>query len=185
MIPIKTACIYCGAAQGYNPAFAAAADDLGRMLAARDIEIVCGGGTHGLMGRVTRAALESGGHVTGIIPDFLGHFAEVNCSRLISVVSMHSRKQMMFDLSDAFIALPGGIGTVEEVTEQMKWIQLGRHAKPIFLLNIEGFWAPLISMLRGMQQTGFLDDALESLFVICDDMAELRLALDLNLRGQP
>jgi uncharacterized protein (TIGR00730 family) len=184
MSTIKRVCVYCGAAQGYDPAFAAAADDLGRILAALDIEIVFGGGMRGLMGRVARAAIEDGGHVTGVIPDFLEKFAEASCTRLISVSSMHSRKQTMFDLADAFIAMPGGIGTVEEVTEQMKWIQLGRHTKQIFLLNILGFWTPLISLLKSMQTAGFLDDELGSLFVVCDSTSEFRSALELNLRAE-
>lgn len=183
MNKIKTVCVYGGAATGEDPAFVKGARILGQHLASRGIDLVFGGGTRGLMGHVARAALAGGAHVTGVIPDFLVKFAEESCSELIPVPGMHARKQIMFDMADAFIALPGGLGTVEEVTEQMKWIQLGRHAKPIFIINILDFWNPLISLFKGMQQTGFLADDLGSLFEVCNTPEEFCKALDLRLNG--
>jgi uncharacterized protein (TIGR00730 family) len=183
MSNIKTVCVYGGAATGEDPAFVDGAQFLGRQLAARGINMVFGGGTKGLMGHVARAALAGGAHVTGVIPDFLIKLAEASCSELIPVPGMHARKQIMFDMADAFVALPGGIGTVEEVTEQMKWIQLGRHAKPIFIINILDFWSPLISFLESMQQTGFLANDLGSLFEVCNTAEEFGKALDLRMNG--
>lgn len=159
-MPERSICIYCGSSKGTDPAFAAAAEELGQWLADQDVGLVYGGGRIGLMGICARAVLAAGGHVTGIIPDFLQvkEIAFDEVSELHVVNSMHERKHMMFERSDAFIALPGGIGTLEETIEMITWAQLGRHTHPIILLNISGFWDPLISLLDHMKETGFLSE---------------------------
>jgi uncharacterized protein (TIGR00730 family) len=178
MSAIRSLCVYCGAYAGKDPTFAGAAESVGRLLASRKIEIVFGGGLRGLMGVMARAAIQSGGHVTGVIPESLRRYAEASCSKLIFVKSMHERKQMMFDHSDAFLALPGGLGTLEELMEQLKWIQLGHHSKPVFLLDVSGYWTPLLSLLRHMQKTEFLELALDELVTVCADTEQLESALD-------
>ena len=127
--PIKGVCVYCGSGKGLNSAYAVAARKLGKALADHGIRLVYGGGSLGLMGEVARAALGGGGKVTGIIPDFLGsrELMLKDVDELIVVENMHQRKQLMFDRADAFVALPGGIGTLEELVEQLTWSQLGRH----------------------------------------------------------
>jgi uncharacterized protein (TIGR00730 family) len=141
---LSRVCVYCGSGPGTDPVFADVADELGAALAREGLGLVYGGGDVGLMGIVARAVLKGGGHVTGIIPDFLKRRENMldGADETIVVPDMHTRKQLMFDKSDAFIALPGGIGTLEELVEQMTWAQLGRHSKPILLVDVEGFWRP-------------------------------------------
>jgi uncharacterized protein (TIGR00730 family) len=136
----------------------AAARKLGRVLAESGIGLVYGGGGLGLMGETAQAVLAHGGRVTGIIPEFLSERERMlrEVTELNVVAHMHQRKQMMFDKSDAFVALPGGIGTLEELVEQLTWAQLGRHTKPIVLLNAEGFWAPFLALLEHMKAEGFI-----------------------------
>ena len=140
---IRNICVYCGSNVGANPAYAAAARQLGRSMAKEGIGLVYGGGGLGLMGELARAVLAHGGSVTGIIPAFLSEKERMlrDVTELVVVDDMHQRKKLMFDKSDAFVALPGGIGTLEELVEQLTWAQLGRHTKPIVLVNIEAFWA--------------------------------------------
>lgn len=135
---VKRICVYCGSGSGEDPVFVAAARTLGRTLAASDIGLVFGGGSIGLMGEVAQATLDAGGHVTGVIPEFLKQreLALDSLSELVVTSSMHERKQLMFEKSDAFVAMPGGVGTLEELVEQLTWSQLGQHSKPIVLLNI-------------------------------------------------
>jgi uncharacterized protein (TIGR00730 family) len=178
MYNINTMCVYCGAYAGDNSAFRQAAENVGTLLAKRNIEIVFGGGLRGLMGITARAAINSGGKVTGIIPEALRPYAEPSCSTLHVAKSMHERKKKMFDLADAFLALPGGLGTVEELTEQLKWIQLGDHSKPVFLLNVANYWTPLVDVFHHMRTAGFLERELDTLFTVCTDTEELELALD-------
>lgn len=170
---LRTICVYCGAESGTNPAFRTAAVKLGSMLARQDIEMIFGGGLNGLMGVTARAAIEAGGRVTGIIPQFLSHLAQVGCTRIIFAKSMHDRKQSMFDYADAFLALPGGIGTLEEVAEQLKWAQLGQHSKPIFLLNISDYWSPFLQLLEHMKQHNFLNVDITSIMQVCSSIEEL------------
>jgi uncharacterized protein (TIGR00730 family) len=127
-------------------------------MAADGIGLVYGGGGLGLMGELARSVLKHGGRVTGIIPAFLSNRERMlrDADELIVVDDMHQRKKLMFDRSDAFVALPGGIGTLEELVEQLTWAQLGRHAKPIVLVNIDGFWQPLLALLRHMQEEVFI-----------------------------
>jgi uncharacterized protein (TIGR00730 family) len=158
MIEIKTVCVYCGSGPGTNPRFIEAATALGKALAQNGIRLVFGGGSVGMMGAVASAVLDNGGSVTGIIPDFLTtrEHALSRVQETIITPDMHERKRLMFERSDAFVALPGGIGTLEELVEQLTWKQLGRHAKPVLLANIDGFWEPLLSLLAHMRATQFI-----------------------------
>jgi uncharacterized protein (TIGR00730 family) len=158
MNKIKTVCVYCGSGPGTSPAFVEAAIALGKIFAENGIRLVYGGGSIGLMGAVATSVIEHGGSVTGIIPDFLTtrENALTHIQELIVTPDMHERKRLMFERSDAFVALPGGIGTLEELVEQLTWQQLGRHSKPILLANIEGFWEPLLALLAHMRMTEFI-----------------------------
>jgi uncharacterized protein (TIGR00730 family) len=158
MTDIKTVCVYCGSGPGTNPQFVEAAQAFGKALAESGVGLVYGGGSVGLMGAVASATLENGGRVTGIIPGFLvkREHAMTDAQEMIVTHDMHERKRLMFERSDAFVALPGGIGTLEELVEQLTWQQLGRHSKPILLANIDGFWEPLMDLLAHMRATAFI-----------------------------
>jgi uncharacterized protein (TIGR00730 family) len=155
---VRNVCVYCGSNVGTNPAYGEAARALGGAMAKAGVGLVYGGGGLGLMGELARAVLASGGRVTGIIPAFLSEKERMlrDVNELIVVDDMHQRKRMMFDKSDAFVALPGGIGTLEELVEQLTWAQLGRHEKPIVLVNIDGFWEPLLALFRHMSEEAFI-----------------------------
>lgn len=158
MTTIKTVCVYCGSGPGTNPRFVETAIALGKTFADNGIRLVYGGGSVGLMGAIAKSALDHGGTVTGIIPDFLRsrENALTRVQEMIVTPDMHERKRLMFERSDAFVALPGGVGTLEELVEQMTWQQLGRHNKPILLANIDGFWEPLLALLAHMRATEFI-----------------------------
>ncbi|MEX2126817.1 MAG: TIGR00730 family Rossman fold protein [Xanthobacteraceae bacterium] len=158
MAEIKSVCVYCGSSNGNDPIYLEAARDFGRTLAREKLKLVYGGGGIGLMGQLARAAIEAGGEVTGVIPDFLvAREKALDGGRGVIVTNdMHERKRTMFELADAFVALPGGIGTLEELVEQMTWVQLGRHKKPLLLLNLMNFWEPLLVLLRHQQKQGFI-----------------------------
>ncbi|MGA8900028.1 TIGR00730 family Rossman fold protein [Bradyrhizobium sp.] len=158
MTKIKTVCVYCGSGAGTNPRFIESARTLGKTLAENGIRLVYGGGSVGMMGAVASAVLDHGGSVTGIIPDFLTsqENALKRVQEMIVTTDMHARKQLMFEHSDAFVALPGGIGTLEELVEQLTWQQLGRHSKPVLLANIDGFWEPLLALVAHMRSTQFI-----------------------------
>ena len=162
-IPVKNICVYCGTGPGRNPAYAQAARTLGRTMAQADIGLVYGGGGSGLMGEIARAALAHGGHVTGVIPEFLNKRVKIlmEVQDLIVTQSMHERKQIMFEKSDAFVALPGGLGTLEELMEQLTWSQLGQNSKPIILADIDDFWTPLLSLFDHMRGEAFVRPGLE------------------------
>src|ERR1700709_192881 len=155
MNEIKTVCVYCGSGPGTNPQFVEAASALGKALAENGIRLVYGGGSIGLMGAIATSVLDHGGTVTGIIPDFLTsrEHALTRVQEMIVTPDMHERKRLMFERSDAFFALPGGMGTLEELVEQLTWQQLGRHSKPVLLANIDGFWEPLLALLAHMRAT--------------------------------
>ena len=158
MNQIKTVCVYCGSGSGTNPRFMEAAIALGKVFAENNIRLVYGGGSVGLMGAVAQSVLDHGGSVTGIIPEFL-RARENGLTRIQETVitpDMHERKRLMFERSDAFVALPGGVGTLEELVEQMTWQQLGRHSKPVLLANIDNFWEPLLALLSHMRATEFI-----------------------------
>jgi uncharacterized protein (TIGR00730 family) len=178
MRQIRSICVYCGSGSGADPAFVDAARKLGQMLAKAGIHLVYGGGRIGLMGEVARSVLEAGGNVTGIIPEFLKARERMlpEAQELHVVKDMHARKQLMFDKADAFIALPGGIGTLEELVEQMTWAQLGRHDKPILIADIKGFWRPLLSLLAHMRENGFVRDGLEVRYLVAERIED---ALDM------
>lgn len=163
-------CVYCGSGPGLNPAYAQAARTLGAALAAAGIGLVYGGGSLGLMGEIARATLEGGGRVIGIIPEFLVQRERMltEVSELIVTADMHERKMAMFEKSDGFVALPGGIGTLEELIEISTWAQLDRHAKPIILANIENYWAPLIQLLAHMRAEQFIRAGLEVHFDVVE-----------------
>jgi uncharacterized protein (TIGR00730 family) len=158
MSRIKSICVYCGSGPGTNPAFMEAARRFGQILAENDIGLVYGGGSAGLMGACAEAVLDHGGFVTGIIPEFLTdreHMLMRAQERIITR-DLHARKQLMFERADAFVALPGGVGTLEELVEQLTWSQLGRHRKPILIANIDRFWEPLCALLDHMEKLQFI-----------------------------
>ena len=162
MSKIKTVCVYCGSGPGTNPHFMESARAFGKVLAESGIRLVYGGGSLGIMGAVASSVLDHGGMVTGIIPDFLKlrENALKRVQEMIVTPDMHERKRQMFERSDAFVALPGGIGTLEELVEQLTWQQLGRHSKPVLLANIDGFWEPLFALLTHMRETQFIRQGL-------------------------
>jgi uncharacterized protein (TIGR00730 family) len=161
MAELKSICVYCGASNGVAPVYNDAAAALGRTMAAENIRLVYGGGSIGLMGILARAVMDGGGAVTGIIPQFLKEREVMlrEVGDLIVTANMHERKQAMFERADAFVALPGGIGTLEELVEVATWAQLDRHVKPILIVNINGFWDPLIVLFEHMAREGFLHKA--------------------------
>jgi len=167
---IRRICVYCGSGPGTDPAFVAAARSFGKILAENGIGLVFGGGMVGVMGELSDAVRAHGGEVTGIIPDFLvaREHAVRGMQGLIVTRDMHERKRKMFELADAFVALPGGVGTLEEIVEQMTWAQLGRHKKPILLANIKGFWEPLCALLEHMRALEFIRGDLNFDLLVAD-----------------
>ncbi|MFC5385725.1 TIGR00730 family Rossman fold protein [Aquamicrobium segne] len=164
MNTIRSVCVYCGSSPGQNPAYMEAGRIVGRALAHSNLRLVYGGGTKGIMGAVSDATLRAGGKVLGIIPRFLMNKEASTSSleRLDEVVvteNMHQRKQRMFEESDAFVVLPGGIGTLEEIVEMMTWAQLGHHRKPMIFASINGFWGPMMALLDHMRAQGFIHTA--------------------------
>ena len=182
MNKIQSICVYCGSQPGNTPEFSQAAERLGTEIATNGLNLVYGGGARGIMGSVSKAVREAGGNVTGVIPEFLlkhegeGEISAAN-PEVIVTSNMHERKQKMFELSDAFIALPGGIGTLEELVEILTWAQLGRHEKPIALLNTNGFWNPFMELLDHMKEAGFLHTAGKIKPIVIEDTKELIPAL--------
>lgn len=176
----RNICVYCGSGPGNNPVYTSAATALGQALAKSGIGLVYGGGSLGLMGTVARATLDAGGHVTGIIPEFLSEKEHMlrEADELIVTTDMHERKRLMFEKSDAFVALPGGIGTLEELVEQLTWSQLGRHRKPIVVANIAGFWAPFLSLLSHMKADAFIRNGLDVSFAVVDTAEKIVPAVE-------
>lgn len=176
----KSICVYCGSQSGNHTAYVEAARTLGTNMAESGLKLVYGGGGSGIMGEVARAVKTGGGKITGVIPEFLiskergnlgangGELGEVIVTR-----DMHERKTRMFELSDAFVALPGGIGTLEEVVEIMTWAQLGRHARPIVFANVEGFWNPMIDLMAHMAESGFIHTASNLKPIVVNDPARI------------
>ena len=155
---IQKICVYCGSGPGTDQAYVEAARSFGTILAKNRIGLVFGGGSVGMMGAIAKSVSEHGVHVTGIIPEFLmaRERALRNSYDLIVTRDMHERKRKMFEMADAFVAMPGGIGTLEEIVEQITWVQLGRHRKPVLLANIEGFWQPLCALIDHMKSLEFI-----------------------------
>ncbi|MCO4319773.1 TIGR00730 family Rossman fold protein [Phyllobacterium sp. 21LDTY02-6] len=161
MSKIRSICVYCGSSPGRDPIYKLAGRTLGKSIADHGLELVYGGGTKGIMGAVAEGVMSAGGKVTGIIPEFLMNKEATEqalgqLSELIVTEDMHQRKHKMFERSDAFVTLPGGIGTVEEIVEIMTWAQLGRHRKPMVFANINGFWNPMLALIDHMKSEGFV-----------------------------
>jgi uncharacterized protein (TIGR00730 family) len=175
MNEIKSICVYCGSGPGSNPAFVAAAREFGRILAENGIRLVYGGGSVGLMGELAKSVVDNRGAVTGIIPEFLTvrEFMFQRAQEMIVTRDMHERKRLMFEHADAFVALPGGIGTLEELVEQMTWAQLGRHKKPILIVNIARFWDPLCVLLDHMKQSAFIREGLTINLLVADRVEDI------------
>ena len=179
MAEMRSVGVFCGSSTGTDPRFVEAADDLGRLLGSNGIRLVYGGGAVGLMGRVADAALAAGGNVIGVIPTglFRREVAHRGITELIEVGSMHERKQLMYELSDAFVALPGGLGTMEELTEIATWVQLGLHAKPVVTVNIAGYWDLLHQLLGHAAACGFIRDDARDVITTVESLAGLLDAL--------
>lgn len=172
---VRNICVYCGSAQGSSPNYEAAAQKLGQTMAKAGIGLVYGGGATGLMGAIASSVLANGGRVTGIIPSFLvgreGLLPDVQ--ECLIVNGMHERKRLMFERSDAFVALPGGIGTLEELTEQLTWVQLERHTKPVVIANIAGFWQPLLLLFAHMREHSFIQSSFEVRYLVAEKIEDI------------
>lgn len=168
-------CVFCGSRSGVRPAYVEAARTLGHAIARNSWRLVYGAGDVGLMGEVARSAISAGATSLGVIPVHLldREKGKRDLSTLIVTEDMHERKRLMFERSDAFVALPGGIGTLEELVEQLTWAQLGRHSKPIVLVNIDRFWDPLIGLLDHMRAEAFIREGLEVRYVVVDRPEEV------------
>jgi len=177
-----TVCVYCGSRNGSSPAFRAAAQALGRLIGERGWRLVYGGGNVGLMGATADAALTAGAKVVGVIPERLLHLevGHRELTELHVVPTMHERKRLMAEMADVFIAMPGGIGTFEELFEVWTWRHLGYHDQPIGLLNVEGFYDPLLAFMRHTLHAGFIDASQQAMLTVHDDPATLldRLAAE-------
>ncbi|QKV18445.1 TIGR00730 family Rossman fold protein [Oricola thermophila] len=186
---LSSVCVYCGSSPGNDPDHLAAGRTLGRAIGEAGLRLVYGGGTKGIMGAVAEGAMDAGGKVTGIIPRFLMNKEATEkalgaLDELIVTEDMHERKHRMFEESDAFVTLPGGIGTLEEVIEVMTWAQLGRHTKPIVLANINGFWNQLSTLLDHMREAGFIHTSHRVKPLIVDTAEEIIPAiLDARVNG--
>jgi uncharacterized protein (TIGR00730 family) len=173
---LRSLCVFCGSRSGSNPAFVAAARETGRLLGERGIRLVYGGGSLGMMGAVADGCLEAGGEVIGIIPDFLMNLelGHRGVTRLEIVPDMLERKERMAELSDAFLTLPGGIGTLDELFEMLTWVRLAVHAKPNALLNVDGFYDELISFCHRTQvEGGFISEANAKNLIVSTSIPEL------------
>jgi hypothetical protein len=175
MSDIQKVCVYCGSSPGTDPAYVEAAQEFGRILAEAKVGLIYGGGAVGIMGAVAYSVLDHGGEVTGIIPEFLmsRERALRGTHELIVTHDMHERKRKMFEMADAFVALPGGVGTLEEVVEQITWMQLGRHKKPILLANVQGFWDPLCALFDHMKALEFINSRLDFTVLVTDTVGEI------------
>jgi uncharacterized protein (TIGR00730 family) len=171
---IRKICVYCGSGPGIDPAFVEAARAFGAILAKNGIGLVYGGGGDGMMGALALSVLDHGGQVTGIIPEFLmSREHALRSHNLVITRDMHERKQKMFELADAFVALPGGVGTLEELVEQITWVQLGRHRKPVLIANIKKFWDPLCALLDHMRALEFIRSDLAFDLLVADKVNDI------------
>ena len=170
-------CLFCGSRLGRDPAFGDAADSLGRALAAGGHRLVYGAGDSGLMGRAARAAQAAGGQITGVIPQHLvdAEVAKTDLDEYVVTENMHQRKMLMFESSEAIVALPGGPGTLDELIEVLTWRQLGLHAKPVVVLNVAGYWDPLLTLLEHVIDNGFADRSFLDFFDV-EETAEAAVA---------
>ncbi len=172
---VRNICVYCGSSMGADPIYEAAARKLGEAMAKADIGLVFGGGAMGLMGAISSSVLVNGGRVTGIIPDFLvGREGLLQGLKdYIIVNNMHERKRLMFERADAFVALPGGIGTLEELTEQLSWVQLERHTKPVVIADVGGFWKPLLDLFAHMRERRFIQQPFEVRYLVAEKIEDI------------
>jgi len=179
MSVIRSLCVYCGSSTGRDPRHRETAEHLGRAMVDHDIELVFGGGNVGLMGVVAGAVMAAGGRATGVMPRFLleREAGDRAITRLLEVDSMHERKQRMFEMSDGFLVLPGGLGTLDETIEVLTWRQLGLHDKPIVVLNDGGCWDPLIQLVDSVIRGGFAGPEVTALFTAVDSVDEVFSAL--------
>jgi uncharacterized protein (TIGR00730 family) len=184
---IAKICVYCGSGPGTDPAFVDAAIAFGKILADNGIGLVYGGGSTGMMGQIATSVLDHGGEVTGIIPEFLvvREHALRGTHNLIVTKDMHERKRKMFELADAFVAMPGGVGTLEELVEQLTWVQLGRHKKPVLAANINLFWQPLCALLDHMKKLEFIRADLDFEMLVADSVEEILPMLHKALASVP
>src|SRR6266853_4835682 len=175
MSKIKRICVYCGSGSGNDPAYATAARQFGEILALNKIRLIYGCGSTGLMGTLARAVHDHGGEITGVIPAFLQAQERLfrDADEIIVTADMHERKRLMFERADAFVALPGGVGTLEELVEQLTWAQLGRHKKPIMILNVASFWDPLCLLLEQMEKLDFIRASLPVNLLVADHVEEI------------
>jgi uncharacterized protein (TIGR00730 family) len=186
MSKINAVCVYCGSSAGTEPAFGEAAGQFGKILAESGVRLVYGGGSVGLMGILADAVVAHGGKATGIIPDFLTQRERPRRlgQELIVTRDMHERKRTMFERADAFVALPGGIGTLEELVEQLTWAQLGRHRKPILVANINGYWDPLLTLVTHMREREFVPESLAVNFLVAERVEDILPILRQAARGR-
>ena len=175
VLDLKRLCVFCGSSSGFDAVYRQAAVDLGQLVAAQRIELVYGGGRVGLMGAIADAVLQAGGHVIGVIPEFLAtkELLHEEVSQMRVTNDMHERKALMSELSDAFVAMPGGLGTFEELFEVLTWSQLGLHGKPVGLLNVAGYFDPLLAMVDRAIADGFCANEHRQLFVVDTNPANL------------
>ena len=182
---MRAVAVFCGSRNGSDPAFGQAAEALGRGLAERGIRLVYGGGGIGIMGILARAALQNGGEVTGVIPRFLMklELRHPDLSELVVVDDMHTRKRVMFERSDAFVVLPGGLGTLDEAMEIITWRQLARHDKPVIALSVAGYWKALSAMVDTVIRHGFAEPNATGLFSVVETVDDLFAAIEAGENG--
>ena len=175
----KSVCVYCGSRNGVRPSYGQAANKTGKMLARRGWRLVYGAGNVGLMGRVADGVQTAGGKTFGVIPTHLvdREVGKHDLDTFIITETMHERKKIMIMNADAIVVLPGGAGSLDELFEALTWRQLGLHIKPIFVLNTEGFWTPLLGLIDHLIAEGFADQAIHSFIHVVDDVAELEISL--------
>jgi uncharacterized protein (TIGR00730 family) len=172
---IKNICVYCGAGVGTRPVYAEAAKSLGRLMAREGIGLVYGGASVGLMGEIAREVLKEGGRVVGIVPaNMPAHEPPMQgMTEKINVQSLHERKMIMFERADAFVALPGGVGTLEELVEQITWVQLGHHHKPVIIANIEDYWRPLLDLFEQMRSLKFISPSMDVRYGVAERIEDI------------
>lgn len=172
-------CVFCGARSGHNPAFELLATEMGQMLANQHWRLVYGAGDIGLMGAVARATQAAGGETFGVIPQHLMQMevGKTDLSQFIITENMHERKKVMFMNADAFVVLPGGAGSLDEFFEVLTWGQIGLHKKPIFLLNSDGYWTPVVALIDHVIDQGFADASLRQFFHVSDSVEDIRKRL--------
>ena len=177
---IASLCVFCGSRFGNDPAYEQTARELGAVMADKGIRLIYGGGGIGLMGVVANAVMENGGEVIGVIPKFLDEMevGKLDITKLIITNNMHERKSKMFELSDGFISLPGGLGTLDETFEIMTWKQLKVHSKPVIILDVAGYWSELSALINALISKGFADQRIKGMYHIVGNTAEVFATLD-------